>query len=99
MNDDQFSVIRQSALRDTLTALFGALIILWLALRSWKIVAAVFFSPIVGVAGAPAVPLPVVRAFNLISISLFFLFLGPWVYFSLPFTFLYPSPPHNPHEL
>src|SRR3984957_6521505 len=43
MNDDQFSVIRQSALRDTLAALIGSLIILWLALRSWKIVAAVFF--------------------------------------------------------
>jgi uncharacterized protein len=25
MNDDQFSVIRQSAVRDTLTALFGVL--------------------------------------------------------------------------
>ena len=34
MNDDQFAVIRQSALRDTLVALFGTLIILWLALRS-----------------------------------------------------------------
>ena len=35
MNDDQFSVIRQSALRDTLAALIGALVILRLALRSW----------------------------------------------------------------
>jgi len=51
MNDDQF--LRHSAkgaLRDTLTSLLGALIILWLALRSWKIVAAVFFSLMVGLA-------------------------------------------------
>src|SRR5580693_4709793 len=48
LNDDQFSVIRQSALRDTLSALLGALIILWLALRSWKIVASVFFVLFVG---------------------------------------------------
>jgi hypothetical protein len=48
LNDDQFSVIRQSALRDTLSALIGALIILWPALRSWKIVASVFFSLIAG---------------------------------------------------
>jgi hypothetical protein len=34
MNDDQFSVIQTSALRDTLTAVLGVLIILWLALRS-----------------------------------------------------------------
>src|SRR5258708_37982410 len=44
-NDDQFSVIRQSALRDTLTALLGALIILWLALLARKMVAGAFFCP------------------------------------------------------
>src|SRR5258708_12548807 len=52
MNDDQFSVIRQSALRDTLTALFGALIILWLALPSWKVSPAVFFLLPVGASAA-----------------------------------------------
>jgi uncharacterized protein len=31
MNDDQFSVIRQSALRDTSFAVLGVLVILWLA--------------------------------------------------------------------
>ena len=41
MNDDQFSVIRHSALRDTLMAVLGVLIVLWLALRSWKIIVAV----------------------------------------------------------
>jgi predicted RND superfamily exporter protein len=50
MNDDQFSVIRNSAVRDTLTATFGVLIILLLALRSWKIIVAVFFSLMVGLA-------------------------------------------------
>src|SRR5262249_6344717 len=43
MDDEQFSVIRESAVRDTLTAALGVLIALWLALRSWKIIAAVFF--------------------------------------------------------
>ncbi len=50
MNDERFSVIRYSAVRDTLTAVFGVLIILWLAVRSWKIIAAVFFSLVVGAA-------------------------------------------------
>src|SRR5260370_36719129 len=45
MKDDQFSVIRQSALRDTLTALFGSLIILWPALRPLKISGACAFRP------------------------------------------------------
>jgi len=48
MNDEQFSVIRHSALRDTLAAVIGVLIVLWLALRSWKIIIAVFFSLMVG---------------------------------------------------
>ena len=51
MNDDQFSVIRHSALRDTLMAVLGVLIVLWLALRSWKIIVAVFFSLMVGTCG------------------------------------------------
>jgi hypothetical protein len=57
MNDDQFAVIRQSALRDTLTALLGAVIILWLALRSWRMVAAVFFSSMIGLAVTAALAL------------------------------------------
>jgi predicted RND superfamily exporter protein len=68
MNDDQFSVIRQSSLRDTLAALVGALIILWLALRSWKIVAAACFSLMVGLAATAALGLAMVGSFNLISI-------------------------------
>jgi hypothetical protein len=38
MNDERFSVIRSSAVRDTWTAVLGVLIILWLALRSWSLV-------------------------------------------------------------
>src|SRR5262249_10906666 len=86
MNDDQFSVIRQSALRDTLTALFGTLIILWLALRSWKIIAAVFFSVIVGLAVTAALGIIMVGAFNLISIAFFVLFVGLGVDFGIQFS-------------
>jgi hypothetical protein len=57
LNDDQFAVIRQSSLRDTLTALLGAVIILWPALRSWRIFAAVFFSLMIGLAVIAALAL------------------------------------------
>jgi uncharacterized protein len=60
MNDDQFLVIRQSAARDTLTALFGVLLVLWFALRSWKIMAAVVFSLMVGLAVTSALGLAMV---------------------------------------
>ena len=91
MNDDQFSVIRQSAWRDTLTALFGTLIILWLALRSWKIVAAVAFSVIVGLAVTAALGLAFVGAFNLLSIAFFVLFVGLGVDFGIQFSVRYRS--------
>jgi hopanoid biosynthesis associated RND transporter like protein HpnN len=89
MNDDQFSVIRYSAVRDTLTAVFGVLIILWLALRSWKIIAAVFFSLMVGLAATAAIGLVLVSSFNLISIALFVLFVGLGVDFGIQFSVRY----------
>ncbi|MGA2997586.1 MMPL family transporter [Bradyrhizobium sp.] len=99
MNDDQFSVIRQSALRDTLTALFGVLVILWFALRSWKIIAAVFFSLIVGLAVTAALGLAMVGAFNLISIAFFVLFVGLGVDFGIQFSVRYRSERHEQNDL
>ena len=99
MNDDQFAVIRQSALRDTLVALFGTLIILWLALRSWKIVAAVAFSVVVGLATTAALGLALVGAFNLLSIAFFVLFVGLGVDFGIQFSVRYRSERHECDDL
>ena len=99
MNDDQFSVIRHSALRDTLTAVFGVLIILWLALRSWKIIAAVFFSLMVGLAATAALGLAMVGSFNLISIAFFVLFVGLGVDFGIQFSVRYRSERHEHGDL
>lgn len=89
MNDDQFSVIRQSAVRDTLVALLGMIVILWLALRSWKIIVAVFFSLMVGLAVTAALGLAFVGAFNLLSIAFFVLFVGLGVDFGIQFSVRY----------
>jgi uncharacterized protein len=89
MNDDQFSVIRASAWRDTLTALLGVMIILWLALRSPKIILAVFFSLMVGLAVTAALGLAMVGSFNLISIAFFVLFVGLGVDFGIQFSVRY----------
>jgi hopanoid biosynthesis associated RND transporter like protein HpnN len=99
LNDDQFSVIRQSALRDTLTALIGALVILWLALRSWKIVAAVFFALMVGLAATAALGIAMLGAFNLISIAFFVLFVGLGVDFGIQFSVRYRSERHGQPNL
>jgi hypothetical protein len=99
MNDDQFSVIRHSALRDTLTALFGVVVILWLALRSWKIIGAVLFSLFVGLAATAALGLAIVGSFNLISIAFFVLFVGLGVDFGIQFSVRYRSERHDHGDL
>jgi uncharacterized protein len=99
MNDDQFSVIRNSAWRDTLTAVLGVLIILWLALHSWKIIAAVFFSLMVGLATTVAIGLAIVGSFNLISIAFFVLFVGLGVDFGIQFSVRYRAERHEHPDL
>lgn len=91
LNDDQFSVLKQSAIRDTLTAVLGTLFVLWFALRSWKIITAVFFSLAVGLTITAALGLIVVGAFNLISIAFFVLFVGLGVDFGIQFSVRYRS--------
>jgi hopanoid biosynthesis associated RND transporter like protein HpnN len=99
MDDQQFSVIRESALRDTLSAALGVLIILWLALRSWKIIAAVFFSLMVGLATTAAFGLAMVGSFNLISIAFFVLFVGLGVDFGIQFSVRYRAERHDKGKL
>ena len=89
MNDDQFSVIRYSALRDTLTATLGVLVVLWLALRSFKLIASVFFGLVVGLSATAALGLLMVGSFNLISIAFFVLFVGLGVDFGIQFSVRY----------
>jgi uncharacterized protein len=95
--DDQFAVVKQGAFRDTMIALVGVLIILWLALRSWKIIAAVFFSLAVGLAVTPG--LIMVGAFNLISIAFFVLFVGLGVDFGIQFSVRYRAERHENNDL
>jgi hopanoid biosynthesis associated RND transporter like protein HpnN len=99
MNDDQFSVIRYSALRDTATALLGVLIILWLAVRSWRIIAAVLFGLTVGLAVTAALGLAAVGSFNLISVAFFVLFVGLGVDFGIQFSVRYRSERHYHDDL
>ncbi|MGA7803940.1 MMPL family transporter [Bradyrhizobium sp.] len=99
MNDDQFAIISSSALRDTLTAVLGVLLILWLALRSSKIIIAVFFSLMVGLAATAALGLAMVGSFNLISIAFFVLFVGLGVDFGIQYSVRYRAERCEHHDL
>jgi hypothetical protein len=99
MNDQQFLVVRSSALRDTLTAALGVVIVLWLALRSWKIIAAVGFSLMVGLGATAALGLEMVGSFNLLSIAFFVLFVGLGVDFGIQFSVRYRAERHEHNDL
>ncbi|QQO19892.1 MMPL family transporter [Bradyrhizobium diazoefficiens] len=99
MNDEQFSVIRKSALRDTLAAALGVVVVLWLALRSWKLIAAVLFSLAVGLAATAALGLLMVGSFNLISIAFFVLFVGLGADFGIQLSVRYRAERHDIGDL
>jgi uncharacterized protein len=65
------------------------LIILWLALRSFRMITAVMVSLLFGLAVSAAAGLLLVGAFNLISIAFFVLFVGLGVDFAIQFSVRY----------
>ena len=80
--DEEFSTIRHGAILNTCITIVGVLIILWLALRSLRIIAAVFLSLMTGLAVTSAAGLAMVGSFNLISAAFAVLFVGLGVDFA-----------------
>ncbi|MDP9137223.1 MAG: MMPL family transporter, partial [Pseudomonadota bacterium] len=67
--DEEFATVADGALINTSLTIVAVLIILWLALRSGRIIVAVFISLMVGLAVTAALGLLMVGAFNLISVA------------------------------
>ena len=75
--------------------ILGVLVILWLALRSLRIIAAVGASLAVGLAVSTAAGLLMVGALNVISVAFFVLFIGLGVDFGLQFSVRYRAERHD----
>jgi hopanoid biosynthesis associated RND transporter like protein HpnN len=98
MEDDEFGSIKQNAGLNITILLLVVLVILWLALRSFRIILAVAVSLAVGLAMSAAAGLFLVGALNLISITLFALFVGLGVDFGIQFSVRYRAERHDqPH--
>ena len=69
MADEEFGTIKEGALVNSAATILVVLVILWLALRSGRIILAVFLNLFVGLAVTAALGLIVVGALNLISIA------------------------------
>jgi hypothetical protein len=89
MNDAQFATLKQNAALNAIVSILAVLVILWLALRSWKIILAVVLNVACGMAFTAALGLAIVGSLNLISVAFFVLFVGLAVDFGIQFSVRY----------
>jgi hopanoid biosynthesis associated RND transporter like protein HpnN len=99
IEDDEFGTIKQNAGLNATATLLVVSIILWMALRSFRIILAVVVSLCVGFTISTAAALLEVGAFSLISVAFFGLFVGLGVDFGIQFSVRYRAERHDNPDL
>jgi uncharacterized protein len=95
MADEEFATVRQGALVNSIGTVIVVLGILWMALKSARIMVAVFINLFVGLTITAAVGLATVGALNLISVAFAVLFVGIGVDFAIQFSVRYRAERHE----
>ena len=91
LSDEEFGTLTDRAWLMGGTMLGGVLLILWLALRSFKLITAILLTLVTGLAVTMALGLMAVGVFNIISIAFIALFVGLGVDFGIQFSVRYRS--------
>ena len=99
ISDDEFATLREGAFLNTTLTVVAVLIILWLALRSFRIIVPVALTLFVGLPITAALGLMMVGAFNLMSLAFAVLFIGLGVDFGIQFSVRYRSERHETDDL
>ncbi len=89
INDEGFATLTKHAGLNAAVSLAAVGLILWLALRSLRIIGAVVVTIIAGLAVAAALGLLLVGALNLISVAFLVLFIGLGIDFGIQFSVRY----------
>jgi len=97
--DEEYATLSEGAYVNITGTILVVLTILWLALRSPRIILAVFVSLIVGLSITAAIGLALVGALNLISIAFAVLFIGLGVDFGIQFSVRYRAERHEVDDL
>ena len=97
--DQEFATIQEGAIPNLVATMAIVLIILWMALRSARIIFAVFATVTIGLAITAAVGLMMVGALNLISVAFAVLFVGIGVDFGIQFSVRYRAERHEVDDL
>src|SRR5258708_9200824 len=95
MNDAEFATLQDHAALNGALSIAAVLIILWLALRSSRIILAAIISIACGLAYSAALGLFLVGALNLISVAFFVLFVGLGIDFGIQFSVRYRAERHD----
>jgi len=99
INDEEYASVRQGASVNIAGTVVAVLIVLFLALRSWRIIGPIVFALIVGLSATAALGLLLVGKLNLVSIVFAVLFIGLGVDFGLQFSVRYRAERHDVDDL
>src|SRR6187200_647447 len=97
--DEEYATLQEGAFVNTTLTIVVVLTILWLALRSFGIILAVFVSLLVGLSITAAIGLALVGALNLISVAFAVLFIGLGVDFGIQFSVRFRAERHEVDDL
>jgi uncharacterized protein len=99
ISDEEYATLQEGAFVNTTATIVVVLTILWLALRSPRLILAVFASLLAGLSITAAVGLALVGALNLISVAFAVLFIGLGVDFGIQFSVRYRAERHEVDDL
>ncbi len=97
LSDDEFAALANHIRTMTTIMMIGVLLVLWLAVRSVRIIAAILISLIIGLAITTAAGLAIIGTLNLISVAFIPLCVGLGVDFGIQFAVRYRAERHE-HE-
>lgn len=95
LSDEEFASVREDAGPNAVITLLAVLVVLWLAVRSGKMIVAVFITLLAGLAITFALGLMMVGALNMISVAFAVLFVGIGVDFGIQFGVRYREERHR----
>ncbi len=89
LDDQEFGTVKEGFALNSAITVIAVLLILWLALKSGRLILAVFVGTFMGLVLTAALGLAIVGALNLISIAFAVLFIGIGVDFGIQFSVRY----------
>ncbi|AJE96987.1 MMPL family transporter [Pandoraea apista] len=95
LSDEEFASVREDAGPNAIITMLAVLVVLWLAVRSGKMILAVFITLLVGLVVTFALGLMMVGALNMISVAFAVLFVGIGVDFGIQFGVRYREERHR----